>query len=76
MEAGVFAKGTGTYPELYKDEVKWVATRGGIHDWAVYYHTSDKSDTFVKEQGDKAFTESVIKRLVPCDDEAWKMYRQ
>lgn len=71
----VFATGTGTYPEVYHKEIRWVAVRGGIHDWAIYYHLSENDEYFIKTQGDKMFTESVIKRLVPCDDESYKIYR-
>ena len=70
------ATGTGTYPEIIEGEIKWVATRGlGYHDWCIYALRLDKSIEEIKRVGDKVFTESVIKRLVHCDDEAWNMYR-
>ena len=75
MKEGIFATGTGTYPELVEDEVRWVAVRGGIHDWCIYYHHSYNDVQFVASQGDKIFTELIIKRLIPCDDEAYSMYR-
>lgn len=55
--------------------LKWVATRGGIHDWAIYIHTADKSEEWIKRQGDKIHNRETIKKLVPCDDEAFAMYR-
>ena len=55
--------------------LNWVAVRGKIHDWAIYYHTSDKSDDYIRDYGSKCFTEAVIKDLVPCDVDALKMYR-
>ena len=68
--------GTGTYPRVVGCEIKWAAVRGkGYHDWAIYCLTPDRSIEDIKKVGDKIFTESVIKRLIPCDDEAWKMYR-
>ena len=68
--------GTGTYPELHKQEIRWVAVRGeGYHDWTIYYHLTDKSVEFVKSNGDKCFSESVIKRLIPCTHGAYSMYR-
>lgn len=76
MKRGMFATGTGTYPEIYEQEIKWVAVRGIIHDWCIYYHLSDRSSYWVCAHGDKMFTESVIKRLVPCDEEAYGMYRR
>ncbi len=75
MEPGVFAQGEGTYPALVADPIKWVAVRGGIHDWALYYHHAYHSFEYVKKTGDKSFTESIIRDLVPCDDQAWEMYR-
>ena len=73
----IFATGTGTYPELHKEfELRWVACRGkGYCDWCIYYHKLDNSKEYIADNGDKVFTESVIKRLVPCDKEAWKLYR-
>lgn len=77
MEPGKrFATGTGTYPEIYNKEIRWVACRGiGYHDWCVYYHLVDTPLIEIQQHGDKMFTENVIKRLVPCDEEAWNLYR-
>jgi len=73
----IIGTGTGTYPELHSRPVRWVAVRGrGFWDWAIYYHLENNSVEFVRQQGDKCQTESVIKRLVPCDDEAYEMYRR
>lgn len=72
-----FATGIGTYPELHSIEIRWVAVRGeGMHDWCIYYHKSSKDIDTVSRVGDKMFTESVIKRLIPCDDEAYSLYRR
>jgi len=72
----IFAFGEGNYPELHKGEdIRWVAVRGGIHDWALYYHLSTYDWAYIKRNGNKSFTDSVIKELVPCDDESFKMYR-
>jgi len=71
-----FATGTGTYPEVQPIEIRWVAVRGlGMHDWFIYYHKISKDVDFITREGDKMFTESVIKRLVPCDDGAYGLYR-
>ena len=68
--------GTGTYSQVINCEIRWVAVRGeGYHDWAIYYLRPDKTITEIRHNGDKMFTESIIKRLVPCDNEAWGMYR-
>ena len=76
MKPGIFAQGEVNDPRLYKEPVNWVAVRGGIHDWAIYYHKADKSWEFIKSQGDKVMTEAVIKDLVHCNEEAYQMYRR
>lgn len=53
----------------------WVAKRGEIFDWAIYIHWADKSVNWVLQHGDKVKDPSNIKKLVPCDEEALKMYR-
>lgn len=55
--------------------LRWVAVRGGIWDWAIYTHFADKNEEWIKSRGDKVTFEKHIKKLVPCDDEAFKMYR-
>lgn len=78
---GIFATGTRHDPRLYRGGmIQWVAVRGeGMHDWAIYYHRycPDREDSveWVKRFGDKCSTEAVIKELVPCDDEAFALYR-
>ena len=71
-------------------KVRWVAVRGGYHNWAIY-HSLDAN--FVKEDylddtkhlqisndriargGAKLYKEADIRRLVPCTDGALDMYR-
>lgn len=55
--------------------LKWIATRGGIHDWAIYIHKAENSDQWIKAHGDKVHNRETVKKLVPCDDEALAMYR-
>ena len=74
-EEFVFAQGAGLIPELYKTPIRWVAKRGLFHDWTIYYHRAEYSYEFVESNGDKVCTEENIKFLVPCDDEAYAMYR-
>ncbi len=66
--AGVNMTGSG-------QPLRWVATRGGIHDWAIYIHTSSWSEAQIKSMGDKVHNRESVKKLVPCDDEALGMYR-
>lgn len=53
----------------------WAAKRGGIHDWAIYIHWADMGVDYVISNGDKVTNEKNIQKLVPCTDEALKMYR-
>ena len=65
---GLFMSGSGK-------ELRWVAERGGIHDWAIYTHFSEHDVEWVRRHGDKVHSEHNIKKLVPCDDDAFAMYR-
>ncbi len=56
-------------------DLLWVAKRGVIYDWCIYIHWVESGEDYVIHNGDKIHTETYIKRLVPCDDEAFKMYR-
>jgi len=72
----VFATDVFDDPRLYgKGKVRWVAIKGGVVDWAIYYHKEEKSIEFICQEGDKCFTKEVIKELVPCTDEVFKKYR-
>ena len=56
--------------------LRWVAVRGGYHDWAVYAGPVDCSIDEVKNNGDKVYDARTIRNLVPCNQEAFKLYRQ
>jgi len=71
-------------------KVKWIAVRGGIHDWAIYHSLdsdfcqADYLDDPIHLEtpyesilswGAKLHEEDEIKKLVPCDDDAFFMYR-
>ena len=63
----------------------FVAVRGGIADWAIYTRYIEAKDMGrwkiedlfedTARHGEKLWTESAIRWLVPCTDEAWKRYR-
>lgn len=55
--------------------LRWVATRGQIHDWAIYAHLAEHDAEYVKDYGDKVTNRQNIRKLVECDDEALEMYR-
>ena len=56
-------------------QLRWVAVRGHVADWAIYCNFADRSITWIVDHGDKVTMESNIKACVPCDDEAFKAYR-
>lgn len=68
---GIYMTDSNVGRKLY-----WVAKRGEIHDWTIYIHWADKGRQFVIDAGDKVTGEANIKKLVPCDDEAYKIYRR
>lgn len=65
---GLFMANTGKM-------LRWLAVRGEIHDWAIYCHFADKSRDWIRSYGDKVYGEEHIRKLVPCEDEAFGMYR-
>jgi len=81
MPNTIFAKGEAEIEDHWDTsktmQIKWIAIRGGIHDWAIYYNliVEDKSDEEIKNYGEKMHKEESIKTCVPCDDEAFDMYR-
>jgi len=58
---------------------RWVAVRGGVDDWAIYWMPNRdicmETDEQIAKMGDKILDERDIVRLVPCDNEAFKRYR-
>ena len=71
----IFASGITNLTRLWKDDVRWVAKKGGVVDWAIYYHKAEYDMEYVAAYGDKCFTKEVIRELVPCTDNAFKRYR-
>jgi hypothetical protein len=81
MYPGIFAEGIalddqyGTHMTGSHAPLRWVAVRGGAPDWKIYCHYIEKSREEVASNGDKVCDEETIRRLIPCTDEAFKMYR-
>ena len=81
MNPGIFAEGValdnsyGINMTRSDKMLRWVAVRGGAPDWKIYCHFADKTKEEVASNGDKVCDEETIRRLVPCTDEAFKMYR-
>jgi len=83
MKPGMFAKGESVDSHLGINMtnsgkmLKWVAVRGRIWDWAIYCNLAeDNSYEWICASGYKVYSEATIRRLVPCDNEAYKMYRR
>jgi len=61
--------------------VKWVAVKGDVEDWAIYYQPPYLGQLVwdfqqVAEQGDKPHHPVWIGKLVPCDNAMRGLYRQ
>ena len=82
MQPGIFTTGIcpnsteGIYATTGGGMLRWVAVRGNIWDWAIYYHWAIKDSNWIKHSGDKLYTLSIVKKLVDCDEEALSMYRK
>ena len=79
----IFATGTamdvsdGLFMANTGKELRWVAVSGrGYHDWAIYCHFTERGIEWIRDSGDKVHGEKHIKMLVPCDNEAYAMYRR
>lgn len=77
-------------PDGRSTQVRWVAVRGGIHDWAIYHSLDanfvaapylddpchlDVDDERIARGGAKLHSERLIRAWVPCTDEAFRWYR-
>lgn len=72
----VFAYGTATNTIL-ASPIKWIAKiRDGDAGWAIYWGQPGDSIEFIKKYGNKVHDNSVIRKLVPCTDEAFACYRK
>lgn len=57
--------------------LRWIAKRGdGYHDWTIYCHWNYHTFDWITRYGDKVYSEANIKKLVPCDDESYSLYRR
>lgn len=72
----VFASGITSDERLFTEPVRWIAKRGYIHDWAIYYGKQEKTEDEIMKWGSKLYSRSIIKDLVVCDEEMMEMYRE
>ena len=72
----IFASGVCRETALHNEDIHWIAKVGdGANDWAIYYGHADDTKAHIKVHGIKVRTEGVIRKLVPCSDEALARYR-
>ena len=56
-------------------ELKWVAKKGAVGDWAVYAHFSSNSVDFVLNAGDKVQSKRNLEVILEFSDEVYSKYR-
>jgi hypothetical protein len=77
LRAGNYILATSPYNE-YEHEfqiIRWVAVRGQIDDYAIYYGSLKDTDAWIVKHGTKVHNTAFIREIVPCSDEAFKRYR-
>jgi hypothetical protein len=74
----LIAKGNGLYPELDKDnpKINWIAIKGFANDWAIYYGKIKDPHEYIHFNGKTITDTKIIKELVNCTDEVFKLYRK
>jgi hypothetical protein len=61
--------------DIYENPIRWVAKRGEINDWAIYYDEATKTEKQVRQLGYKLIEKKFIEMLVPCTPKAFDKYR-
>lgn len=69
------ARGSGPLPECDIPFVKWVAVRGAVDDWAIYFSADDKPYDEIRDSGAKLQNTKAIRRFIPCTDGMMRKYR-
>lgn len=75
-ENETIAEGFGLYPQIHPTiRIHWVAVKGAVDDWIIVYLEESFPSGRIKQVGDKMFTQSMIKMLVPCTPAVFANYR-
>lgn len=74
MKPGIFD--TGLYETDDREEFRWVAVRGQIHDWTIYHAPADWNQQRIRSMGKKLLEMDTVRELVPCTDPAFRKYRK
>lgn len=72
---GEIARGSGPLPELDIAHVHWIAVKGMVNDWAVYFSSNDEDYKSIAESGNKLYLLNAVKRLIPCTKNVLRRYR-
>lgn len=72
----IFASGVSLEPLLFADaHIQWLAVKGqGGTEWTIKYHLAALGLENAAKRGFRCFPEAIIKRLVPCTNEAFRAY--
>lgn len=68
-EEGMNMSGSG-------DMLRYVVVAGEIGDWAVYCHFAERSEDWIKMNGDKVCWKDNLKMILDFNEEVWKKYRR
>lgn len=71
----IIAKGIIDDKNVYDKPIRWVAKRGYVNDWVIYYGEKEKTEKEILARGFKLVERKFIEKLVPCTTEAYKKYR-
>jgi len=58
------------------EPMRYVACRGKINDWAIYIDWAEKSEIHIKNHGQKIYSDDIIRKLIPCDEDMLNQYRK
>lgn len=56
-------------------KMRWIAIKVDVCDWTIYHDYKGNPDMWIYQWGDKVQLDERIKKLVPCTDEVFKMYK-
>lgn len=54
--------------------IRWIAVKRPNDTWGIYYGEIRTPESEILKNGDKVYDTEIIKKLVPCDEEALLMY--
>jgi hypothetical protein len=70
-----FAQGDGTFPDLHKDPIRWVSLWDG-REWTLRVAPANHNFKEVAERGKIVDIPKIIHQIMPCNAEAFNLYRK